>query len=70
MCSRNLFLCPTTTPTPCTALCLDSFDQNDLKILGSVDVPDLYLESDYVIDGRALLVPIKGSGVFSANLSE
>lgn len=49
---------------------LCSFDENSLKIVGKVDVPDLYLEGDYVIDGRALLVPIKGNGLFTANLSE
>ncbi|KAK3912597.1 Protein takeout [Frankliniella fusca] len=45
------------------------FIEKDLKIEGNVDIPDLYLESDYVIDGRALLVPIKGEGIFTANLT-
>ncbi|XP_026280272.1 protein takeout-like [Frankliniella occidentalis] len=45
------------------------FIEKDLKIDGNVDIPDLYLESDYVIDGRALVVPIRGEGIFTANLT-
>ncbi|XP_044728073.1 uncharacterized protein LOC123291738 [Chrysoperla carnea] len=38
-------------------------------IEGKIDVGNLRLRSDYVIMGRALLLPIRGNGVLSANFS-
>ncbi|KAI5715531.1 hypothetical protein M8J77_017734 [Diaphorina citri] len=39
------------------------------KVTAKVHVPVLFLESDYDINGRALLVPIRGMGLFRANLT-
>ncbi|KAI5694146.1 hypothetical protein M8J75_011420 [Diaphorina citri] len=39
------------------------------KVTAKVHVPVLFLESDYDINGRALLVPIRGMGLFRANLN-
>lgn len=40
------------------------------KLDAKLTFPVLYLESDYDIKGRALVVPIQGTGLFTANLSE
>lgn len=40
------------------------------KLDAKISIPVLYLESDYEIMGRALVVPIQGTGLFTANLSK
>lgn len=40
------------------------------KLDAKIAFPILYLESDYDIKGRALVVPILGTGLFTANLSK
>lgn len=40
------------------------------KLDAKIIIPVLYLESDYDISGRALVVPIQGTGLFTANLSK
>lgn len=40
------------------------------KLDAKITFPVLYLESDYDIKGRALVVPIQGTGPFTANLSK
>lgn len=40
------------------------------KLDAKIAFPILYLESDYDIKGRALVVPILGTGLFTANLTD
>ncbi|XKL60771.1 hypothetical protein PGB90_007828 [Kerria lacca] len=40
------------------------------KLDAKIIIPVLYLESDYDISGRALVVPIQGTGLFTANLTD
>ncbi|XP_065203819.1 protein takeout-like [Planococcus citri] len=40
------------------------------KLDAKITFPVLYLESDYDIKGRALVVPIQGTGPFTANLTD
>ena len=35
-----------------------------------LELPHLYVEGRYVVDGRILLLPVKGSGKFTGNFSE
>uniref|UniRef100_A0A8D8VKZ9 Protein takeout n=1 Tax=Cacopsylla melanoneura TaxID=428564 RepID=A0A8D8VKZ9_9HEMI len=44
-------------------------DMPHQKVSAKVHIPVLFLESDYEINGRALLVPIRGMGLFKANLT-
>ncbi|XP_044742557.1 protein takeout-like [Chrysoperla carnea] len=37
--------------------------------VGDVDLPHLYIEADYGLDGRILLIPIRGSGPLFGNLT-
>ncbi|XP_014289105.1 circadian clock-controlled protein daywake [Halyomorpha halys] len=40
-----------------------------LSVEMSVTVPTAYVTSDYEIDGRLLVVPLKGKGIFSGNFT-
>lgn len=35
-----------------------------------IDLPNLRIEADYTVDGKLLLLPIKGSGNMVANVSK
>lgn len=53
-----------------TFLFCRSIDMENKKLNAKISIPVLYLESDYDIKGRALVVPIQGVGLFTANLSK
>lgn len=44
--------------------------KDGLKLNALIDLPKIRLASEYDIDGRILLLPIKGNGDFNANISE
>ncbi|XP_069682366.1 protein takeout-like [Periplaneta americana] len=46
-----------------------NLDMDMLVVRGSLHLPRISLEADYNIEGRLLLMPIKGNGLFSANAS-
>lgn len=35
-----------------------------------LELPHLYVEGRYVVDGRILLLPVKGAGKFTGNFSK
>ncbi|RZF36644.1 hypothetical protein LSTR_LSTR012323 [Laodelphax striatellus] len=44
-------------------------DLTKLQIMGRINIPMIWLEADYDIKGRALVLPIQGNGLFKANLT-
>nr|CAD7417892.1 unnamed protein product [Timema poppensis] len=47
-----------------------SVDPHKLTLAMTVTVPSLYVVTDYDVNGRLLLVPLRGKGVFKGNFSE
>ncbi|KAG8238453.1 hypothetical protein J437_LFUL002910 [Ladona fulva] len=46
---------------------IDSEMEGKYYIRGKVSLPQIYLDADYEIDGKVLLVPIKGEGLYKGN---
>lgn len=51
--------------------CTDfSADLDSLQFVVDVDIPKLRIEAQYHIDGKLLMVPVKGNGNLETNVSE
>ncbi|XP_054269981.1 circadian clock-controlled protein daywake-like [Macrosteles quadrilineatus] len=44
-------------------------DLNKLAVVASVTLPFLQVTSDYDVDGRLLVIPLKGKGIFKGNFT-
>lgn len=47
-----------------------SADLDSLQFVVDVDIPKLRIEAQYHIDGKLLMVPVKGDGNLETNVSE
>ena len=48
----------------------DRSDVDNLAVEGIITLPHLEVSAEYDVDGRALVAPFKGQGIFKGNFSK
>ncbi|CAH1971942.1 unnamed protein product [Acanthoscelides obtectus] len=47
-----------------------TFDHKNLTFFIDVDIPHIYIEGNYLVEGKIFFAPIRGSGSFHVKLSK